>query len=223
MSGVRSVAGESFNMWEAVGGVRGVIEANAPAIIFVVLYTVTGGLGVPLVAALAFALLATLIRIFQHLDTGPALAGLFTTALSTIWAWHSGQPANYFALGLILNIVYCAILLLSVLVRHPLVGYIIGFLRDDAAAWRTSTVPEGKTTRRRYTVVTWMWAGLFALRVAVQGPLYLGGLTAALGVAKVIMGPFLYGGVLWLSWLLVRDLPPVDTYLHPYDPDDPVL
>ncbi len=57
---------------------------------------------------------------------------------------------------------------------------------------------------RAFVRATWLWAGLFGLRLLVQLPLYLAGAVVALGVAKTAMGLPLFGIGLWLTWLLVR-------------------
>ena len=57
---------------------------------------------------------------------------------------------------------------------------------------------------RRYTAATWLWIGLFAVRLAVQVPLYLDGDVGWLGTARLVMGIPLWALVLWLTWILVR-------------------
>ena len=41
---------------------------------------------------------------------------------------------------------------------------------------------------RRYSLASWIWVGLFSLRLAVQLPLYLADALTALGVARIAMG-----------------------------------
>jgi hypothetical protein len=52
--------------------------------------------------------------------------------------------------------------------------------------------------------VTWIWVGVFGLRLAVQLPMYIAGAVVALGVAKVAMGLPLFAVGMWLSWLVLR-------------------
>ena len=54
------------------------------------------------------------------------------------------------------------------------------------------------------TVTTWLWVGLFSLRLGVQVPLYLAEQAAALAATKLLMGLPLYAAVLWVTWLMVR-------------------
>ena len=43
-SGLRSVLATDFDVWQALGGVRGLVETGAPGLIFVAVYVVTGEL-----------------------------------------------------------------------------------------------------------------------------------------------------------------------------------
>jgi hypothetical protein len=53
-------------------------------------------------------------------------------------------------------------------------------------------------------VATWLWAGLFGVRLLVQVPLYVSASIGALAGAKLIMGVPLYAAWLWVTWLLYR-------------------
>ena len=54
-------------------------------------------------------------------------------------------------------------------------------------------------------LLTWMWAGLFGLRVAVQAPLWAAGAVAALGIAKLALGLPLFALGAWATWWGLRD------------------
>lgn len=73
-----------------------------------------------------------------------------------------------------------------------------------ATAWRRD--PARRDEKRRYVVATWVFAALFAIRLGVEVPLYLGGEASlgALGVARLVLGVPFYALVLWLMWLLLR-------------------
>ncbi len=59
----------------------------------------------------------------------------------------------------------------------------LGPLLGEGMTWRDN--PE---RRRAYTQVTWLWFAMFAVRLAVQLPLYLLGMTVALGWVKLAHG-----------------------------------
>ncbi|MEW6919250.1 DUF3159 domain-containing protein [Trueperella pyogenes] len=206
-TGFRAVIEDDFDVMAAVGGVRGTAESTIPTLLFLILYTVTGQLNVALIIAVASSLVAIALRAFQRIPVSPALGGLFAIALSAFVAYRSGEASNFFVWGLMTNLVYGAVLLVSLLVRFPAVGVLIGFLRGDAIGWRKD--PAQALTRRRYTQVTWLWLALFVARLAVQTPLYLSNATEAIGIARLFMGIPLFALVGWFSWLMVKDLPAV--------------
>lgn len=86
-------------------------------------------------------------------------------------------------------------------------------MRGDATGWRTD--PDQRLTRQAYTRITWLWVGLFALRMLVQVPLFISDATTVLGIARILMGPSLFALTAWLTWLIVRRLPEVQTTSQP--------
>ncbi|MDN5692837.1 MAG: DUF3159 domain-containing protein, partial [Micrococcaceae bacterium] len=75
--------------------------------------------------------------------------------------------------------------------------------------------------RRAYAAATWVMAAVFALRLAVQVPLYLADAVTALGVARLVMGLPLYALGLWLAWSVSAPAPGEDDGLRPAAEDEP--
>nr|WP_239078955.1 DUF3159 domain-containing protein [Cellulomonas marina] len=206
-----AVEAEHFDALAAVGGVRGAVESVAPGLLFVVVFVASGQRLVPaLVASAAAAVVAVVARLVQRTPVTQALSGVLGVAVGVVWAWRTGDAADYFAYGLWVNVAYLVGTLLSVLVRLPFVGLVLGLFRPEgpltaqgswagALAWRRDPAQV-----RRYTWASWPWVGLFAARLAVQVPLYLAGEVAWLGTAKLVMGLPLTAVALWLSWVVLR-------------------
>ncbi len=210
-AGIRAVIQDDFDIMDAVGGVRGIIESVVPTVLFLVLYTLTGELNKPLAVSVAATAVFILVRALQRTAITPALGGLFAIALSAFIAWRSGEASDFFVWGLITNLLYLTALLISLAVRWPALGLLIGFLRGDATSWRLDrTDPDKAITRRRYTQMTWMWVGLFAARLLVQAPLYFANATEALGIARLFMGVPFFALIVWFTWMMVRGLPEID-------------
>ena len=76
---------------------------------------------------------------------------------------------------------------------------ILGPIGGEGMSWRKD--PE---RLRRYSRASWIWVGVFALRLAVQLPLYLAGAVLALGIAKTAMGLPIFLVAIWLSYLVLR-------------------
>ena len=208
--GVRALAGQEFSFAEAVGGVRGMVEAVAPVVLFVVVFLLSGQRVVPpVVAAGGVAVLAVVVRLVQRTPVTQALSGLLGVGIGVVWALASGRAENYFAWGLWTNLAYLVGTLATVLVGWPLVGVLLGLLRADGplsgGSWSgVGAFRADPSLRRRANVATWLWVALFAARLAVQVPLYTSAEVAWLGTAKLVMGVPLFAVVLWFSWVLVR-------------------
>lgn len=183
----------------AIGGVRGLVESIVPGLGFVVVYTITRDVVpavlIPLVLAVAFVV----ARAVQRGPVAQALAGVLGIALSAGIALLSGRAEDNFVPGLLVNVASLLAMLVSIAVRWPLIGVVVGLLTNEGTGWRAD-----RAKRRVLVLATWLWAGLFAARLAVQVPLWLSGDVALLGTLKLVMGVPLYAGLLWVTWLLVR-------------------
>lgn len=185
---------------EAVGGPLGMAETSLPAVAFVVAYTASGSdTNLAAIVAVALALVLSVARIARRQSPMYALSGLVGVAFAAFVATRSGRAENFFLPGLLANAAYAAAFLISLAVRWPLVGIIVTKLDGEDDGWRRDPLRV-----RAFVRATWLWAGVFLLRLAVQLPLYLAGAVVALGVAKTAMGLPLFGLGLWLTWLLVR-------------------
>ncbi|WP_303324855.1 DUF3159 domain-containing protein [Actinomyces radicidentis] len=226
-TGLSSVGADRFDASAAVGGWRGVVESAVPTLVFVVIMAVRPTALVPaVVASLAVSAVALVARLAQRQGLTQVLGGAVLALLSAAWAWRSGRASNFYATGLVINAVWLVACLGSVAARWPLVGVLMELWEastgetgqsdggDDASsaptgppswtAWRTD--PAQARRRRRYVLGTLVLAAMFALRLVVELPLYLGGdaTVSALGVARLALGLPLFALTCWFVWLLVR-------------------
>ncbi len=201
-----SLSGDEFSLNEAIGGPRGVIESLVPGLVFVVAYVVTSQLWWTVGLSAVVSIFFVVVRLVQRTPITQALAGLFGVAIGIFWAATSGRAENYYAWGLLTNLIYGAVLLLSVLIRQPLVGWAVKFLWTLPSGWTKDS--QYRLLYRRSVAVTWVWVCLFGLRLVVQAPLYFGGAVAALGIAKLVMGLPLFALAAWMTWVLLRGLRP---------------
>ena len=156
-----------------------------------------------LVAASAVALIACIIRLIQRQSVAQALSGLLGVAVGVVFAAATGRGENYFAWGIATNVAMAAAFALSALARRSLVGFFYAMLTGLPKDWGRD--PSLRPLCRRCTMLTWMWAALFGLRVAVQAPLWAAGAVAALGVAKLALGLPLFALGAWATWWGLRD------------------
>lgn len=188
---------------DAVGGPLGMAEASLPAVAFIVAYGISGSdTDVAAGVAVGLALVLAIARLVKRESPRHALSGLIGVAFAAFIAARSGRAEDFFLPGLLLNAAYAAAFVVSIAARRPLVGLIVGQLDGSGSGWRVDP-----SRMRAFMRASWMWAGLFLLRLAVQVPLYLGGAVFALGVARTAMGLPLFALGIWLTWLMVRRSP----------------
>ena len=185
----------------AIGGVRGLAESILPGLGFLVVYTLTRSLLPSVLIPLALSVVFVVVRLVRRTAPSQAFVGVLGIAISAVLAIVTGKPEDNFLPGIIINVVSLAVLLLSLVLRWPLIGVIVGFLTNEGVAWRSD-----KAKRRVLVIATWLWVGLFALRLAVEYPLYLARETEWLAGTKLLLGVPLYAAVLWVTWLLVRSV-----------------
>lgn len=179
-------------------------ESALPAVAFVVAYTVSGSdTDIAAIVAVGLALVLTVARLARRETPRHAVSGLVGVAFAAFIATRSGRAEDFFLPGLIANAGYAAAFVISIVLRRPLVGYLVTQLDGSARTdWRSD-----RRRMRAFTQASWLWAGLFLTRLSVQLPLYLAGAVVALGIARTAMGLPLFALGLWLSWLLVRRAP----------------
>lgn len=141
-TGLGAIDAERFNVASAVGGWRGVIESAAPTLVFVVVMAVRpSALVAALAASLAVSGAALAARLAQRQGLTQVLGGAVLALVSAAWAWRSGEASNFYATGLLINAVWLAGCLLSLVAGRPLVGILMGLWR--AAAGGGSARPDG--------------------------------------------------------------------------------
>jgi hypothetical protein len=106
-----------------------------------------------------------------------------------------------FLLGLVINVSYGLAYLISIIVRWPLLGVFVGLVTGQGMSWR-----DDPALFRAYTKASALWVVMFALRLAVQVPLYLAGddQLGWLAGARLVMSWPLFLLVAYLSWVIIR-------------------
>jgi hypothetical protein len=198
----------------AIGGIRGVLESILPGIAFLVLYLTTHNLLVAVLVPVALVFGFAIARAGAKSSLSSAVTGAVLLAISAVLVLITGKAVTNFVPGMFINAIGFLVMLVSILVRWPLVGIIVGLLFGDFDGWR-----KDPAKRRILTIATWLWVALFAIRLVLEVPLYFANNVAALGVVRLITSVPLYALVLWATWLLVRGVYAGDSSTTDDDPD----
>lgn len=193
---------EDFSWKAAVGGWRGVVESALPVLVFVVVFLITSDLWLTAAAASAVALVFFVLRLPARQPVTQALSGFLGVALGVVWALASGREENYFAVGLINAAVFFSAIVLSLLVRKPIVALGCALVWQLPSGWMQEAAH--RPLYRRCTQLTWLWALLFLVRFVVQLPLWWFAMLEALAVAKLILGLPLFASIVWVTWMGLR-------------------
>lgn len=213
---------------KALGGRRGMVEAAVPTVLFTVLWLTTDRLQLALLVSVAAAVVLLLARIVARSTVqfcvnalvGIGIGWLFVTMSARNGGSADDQALAYFLPGIIYNTVYSVVLVLTCLVRWPLVGFMVGSVTGDPTAWRRD--PQ---VVRLCILLTWLLVLPCLLRVVVQAPLWFAGSSgaieadtavAALGILKIALGwPLQLAALGAMAWVLARNHTPVEAAQHP--------
>lgn len=191
---------DAKSLLASVGGVQGLIETTLPGFLYVLTFTITRNTVIA-ASVVGVAVLALTIRHFVLKRPWTQLVGSLVGVGLAIWLTlrPGGQAGDFYLKDFWINAAYGSVLLLSVIVRLPLIGLLMGFLTNQGLSWR-----KDKRKVRFFDLVTLLWVGLFATRLLVEVPLYLAGEVVTLGFVKIVLGLPFYLTMIWVSWLLLR-------------------
>jgi Protein of unknown function (DUF3159) len=186
----------------AFGGRRGLAEVGLPSIVFIGVYAPARHLDAALYAAVAVGLALTVSRLFKRDTLQHALGGLLGVVVCALAARITGQAKDFYLPTLLLNIGEALLFAVSALVRWPAVGVVLGPVTGEMMAWRAHPL-----RLRAFIQSTWLLAAMFAVRVAIEVPLYLANQITALGIAKIVLGWPLYLATAYVCWQIIRKAP----------------
>jgi hypothetical protein len=163
-------------------GAGGLVASAIPAVAFVVVNPLAG-LQPAICASLGVALALGVWRRLRRRPLKPAVSGLLGAAICAFIAYRTGEARGYFLYGIWLNLLTGLTLLLSVVVRRPLVGVVGSVLTSSGPGWRADP-----RARFGFDAATMVWAVFMLSRFGVQRYLYDLQQTGWLAVARLVMG-----------------------------------
>lgn len=202
---------------KALGGTRGMLEAAVPTIAFTLVFLIARDIRWALIISVGCAAVLLVARAVARSSPQFVLNSLVGIGIGALFAWRSArgggsaddQALAYFLPGLLYNVGYSVVLLFTVVIKWPLVGFVVGSVTGDPTAWH-----EESAMVRLCGWLTALLALPCVIRVVVQGPMYLAGrngwwapdtAVAALGTSKLVMGwPLQVAAFAAMAWLLAR-------------------
>jgi hypothetical protein len=199
----------------AVGGARGSFETALPTVAFVVAWVWLQDVTIAVGASVAVVVVLLVIRLVMRQTPRYVLSAVVATAFAAFFALRSGKAEAAFLPGILTSAAWGLGSLLSVLVRWPVVGFMVAAADPQMSAEPASLTPLTSWRRDRGFVavcqrLTMVLVLLYAVRVVLMFPLYLAGQVALLGVAKIALGwPAYLVALAVMGMILVRGKTPL--------------
>ncbi|WP_158889140.1 DUF3159 domain-containing protein [Amycolatopsis anabasis] len=190
---------KSLSLFAAVGGWRTVAETVVSRALFVVAYVLSGQVLTAALVAVGGVAVFAVVRVCTDRKFWQPGIGLLMVGLSAFLAGNSGHAVDFYLTSLLLPAAAGVALLVSMLVRWPVIGLVVGAARGERFGWRRDRV-----RRRRYQLCTAVFLVKLALELAVLAPLYAAGHVVALGIASTLLSTPTLVVCAYLCWRILR-------------------
>lgn len=190
---------------ELLGGRRGAVDASIPPATFVVAWLVSDrSIGWAAVAAITAGVGVGVWRLARGRRVTASVASVAAVSLAAFVALRTGRAEDFFLIQLLSNVASALAWALSILIRWPLLGVVVGLVLGQKTKWR-----RDRDLVRAYGNASWVWVlGQYMLRVLVFGVLWWSGWVVALGVARVALTwPLVAATIAASAVVLRRSLP----------------
>ncbi len=188
-----------------LGGRRAAIDATLGPLVFGAAYFATG-------RSITWACLAAVVasgavavwRLISGDKPRAVVLGLLGVVVGALIALYTGQPENFFAIRMATNAASALAWAVSIVVRWPLLGVIVGTVLGQKSRWR-----HDPDLLRAYSRGSWVWVMQYVVRLAVWIPLWWAGMVGALSISTIVLTWPVVAACLAVSWWVIqRTLPP---------------
>jgi hypothetical protein len=195
-----------YQLGKSLGGARGMVESALPFVAFTIAWVIGRQLYPAIGAALGIALVLAVIRLLQRQSIKYVAQAVIPTAIAVLVATRTGRAQDVFLPGILYNGALAVLSLLTVIIRRPLVGFIIGAAVGDPTGWA-----KDRGLVRMTSKLTLVLAVPYVTRFVIQMPLFLAGEVVWLGVAKVVLGwPLLIAALTVMGVMLSKGKTPME-------------
>jgi len=199
----------------ALGGARGSLETALPTVAFVVAWVWLHDVRIAVGASVVVVMVLLAVRLVTRQTPRYVLSAVLATAFAAFFALRTGKAEAAFLPGILTSAGWGVGSLLSVLLRWPIVGFMVAAADPRMAQEPASFAPFTSWRRDRGLVavcqrLTMVLVVLYAVRVVVMYPMYLAGQVELLGVAKIALGwPAYLCALAIMGMILVRGRTPL--------------
>ncbi|MEV4944759.1 DUF3159 domain-containing protein [Streptomyces sp. NPDC053755] len=196
-------------LFEAFGGVRGMVETVLPGLLFVTIFTINKDLHSAAIAALGVSVLLVVVRLIRRDTVKHAFSGVFGVAIGVVFAMMTGNAKDFYLPGMLYTLGLALAYIITTLAGVPLIGLILGPVFKENLSWRT----RNPGRKKAYAKASWAWGLILLAKCAILFPLYWWADTTQFGWVLVALKipPFLLA--VYLTWVfLAKAPPPIDVF-----------
>ncbi|WP_020522116.1 DUF3159 domain-containing protein [Catelliglobosispora koreensis] len=187
-----------------LGGKRAALDATLGPVAFGVGYLATSSIGWGALAAVVVTAALGIWRLGKGDKPRAVLIGLFGVVLAALVALYTGKAEDFYLIRIVSNAASFLAFVVSVAIRWPLLGVIVGGLLGQKGAWR-----HDPDLLKAYSRASLLWSMQYLVRLVVFIPFWLAGNTAALTLSNIVLTWPLIVLVLAGAWFVIkRTLPP---------------
>jgi hypothetical protein len=191
---------KSLSLADAIGGWRVIAEAIASRVLFMVVYLITGQVLTSALVAVGGVLVLAVIRLRTERKWWRAVIPLAVVGLSALLAGGTGKAVDFYLPEMVPDLVLAPVFLVSMLIRLPVIGLVVGTARGERLGWR-----HDPARRRLYQRCTAVFLAKFVFAAVVMVSLYLAGTLVGLGIAATVLATPALAGCVYLCWRMLRE------------------
>lgn len=191
-------------LFEAFGGVRGLVETTVPGLVFILMFTINKDLQTAAVSALVLAAALGLARLLRRDTLKHAFGGVFGVGFGVVFAMFTGNAKDFYLPGLLYGLGLALAYLITAAAGVPLLGLLLGPVFKENLSWRT----RNPGRKRAYVKASYAWGFIFLGKSAILFPLYLwsdptkfGWVTVSLKIPPLLLA-------VYLTWIFLAKAPP---------------
>ncbi|MFJ8663689.1 DUF3159 domain-containing protein [Streptomyces sp. NPDC093795] len=196
-------------LFEAFGGLRGMVETVLPGLLFVTIFTINKDLHISAIAALAVSLVLVAVRLVRRDTVKHAFSGVFGVAFGVVFAMMTGNAKDFYLPGMLYTLGLALAYIVTTIAGVPLIGLILGPVFKENLSWRT----RNPGRKKAYAKASWAWGLILLGKCAILFPMYWWADTTKFGWVLVALKipPFLLA--VYLTWMfLAKAPPPIDVF-----------
>ncbi|GGO54782.1 membrane protein [Streptomyces daqingensis] len=191
-------------LFEAFGGVRGLVETTVPGLVFITMFTINKDIHAAALTALALSAVLGVFRLIRRDTVKHAFSGVFGVAFGVIFAMMTGDAKAFYLPGMLYTLGLALAYIITAAAGVPLLGLVLGPVFKENLSWRK----RNPGRKKAYTKASYAWGFILLGKCAILFPMYFAGADATrFGWVTVALKipPFLLA--VYLTWIFLAKAP----------------